>query len=1750
MRRLVSSLILTVLLAISALGFGAGTAAAQTPEFKVLVFSKTAGFRHDSIPAGIAAVQELGAANNFEVDATEDAAAFNDANLAQYDAVIWLSTTGDVLDDAQQAAFERYVQGGGGYAGIHAASDTEYTWAWYGGLVGAYFDSHPANQTATVKVADHVHPSTEPLPERWTRFDEWYNFQTNPRGDVHVLATLDETTYSGGNMGFDHPTAWCHDYDGGRAWYTGGGHTSESFSEPLFRQHMLGGIRWAAGVAPGDCGGTVWANYAKVTLDDNTSDPFELKIAADGRVFFIERGGAVKIFEPSTQQTALAGQLSVYTGQEDGLLGLALDPSFATNGWIYLYYARPGSVPCGPANQGASTCGENVLSRFTVDGNTLEPSSEQVLLEIETQRQECCHAGGSLDFDGDGNLYVSTGDNTNPFASDGYTPIDERAGRSAWDAQRTSANTNDLRGKLLRIHPEADGTYTVPAGNLFAPGTAQTRPEIYGMGFRNPFRFDVDPETGWAFLADYGPDAGSPDPDRGPAGHVEWNVIKESGNYGWPYCVGPNFAYHDYDFSTGQSGPEFDCAAPVNGSPNNTGLTQLPAAEQAQVWYSYGVSTEFPELGSGCACPMAGPVYHYDASSGSETKFPEYFDDTPFFYEWGRNYVKEFRLDSSGELLKINDHVPNFEFLRPMDMEFGPDGSMYLLEWGTGFGGANPDSGLYRIDYVKGSRSPIAEASADPDSGPVPLTVQFSSEGSRDPDPGDTITFAWDFEFDGTVDSTEPHPTHTYTAAGNYTAQLTVTDTSGKTGVANVLISAGNTRPTVTIEAPVDGGFFEFGDQVAYDVSVTDPEDAAIDCSQVVVQPALGHDEHAHPLEQYTGCSGVIQTQKDEGHGDEADLFYVIEATYTDEGAPDVDPLTGRDLHVLQPKRKQAEHYSDQNGIVVETTGDVEGGGQNIGFIAHGDWVSFEPMNLLNIDSVTYRWASAGWGGRIEVHVDSPDGPMISDTGYVAPTGGWQTYKNVTAPISDPGGTHELFFVFYNNPGNDGLFNINWIDFNGKGVSLNAAPSVTASADPTQGTAPLAVEFSAEATDPEGQAVTYEWDFGDGQTGSGQNVTHTYQNPGTYTAKVTATDEGGASGTDTVEIKVNQPPDLGGCPGVRSDEFDGTELDRERWTTIVRESQGGFSVGDGVLTLDASNGDIYGGSTGAGDFILQPLPDASWQATTKVTFDPSTNYQQAGLLVYGDDDNYAKLDLLWAGARRIEFIREANGSPRNEAGDSIGVPAGFPTTFYLRIASDGTTLTAAYSADGTSFTSVGRPAALAGISNPHVGVFSLKGNSTAPDIQAQFDWFRFSPDAPLEPLDTPDDEFDGNALDRCRWNAIVREDASAYRVTNGALEIDTQPGDVYGTGNSGPKNLVLQTPDHAPADYVLETKLDATIDQGFQQAGFFVYTDDDNYVKFNVIADQGAGRINRIELRSEVGGIVQNPQPNANVAAANDDGPFWLRLTKTGTTYTGEYSFDGQTWTAMGATVENTANVSPMFGLQAMGVNQAESRVVAFDYFLVDGRDDVTPPTTTATLNPAEPDGENGWYVSPVTVTLEADDGNGSGVASTEYRLDGGDWTPYTEPFIVSADGEHTVDYRSTDEAGNAEEAKSVSFKIDATAPTLTCSATPNRLWPPNHKLVTIAVAVELTDATSGPGGFELASVTSDEPDAGTGPEDVPNDIQGWSVGTPDTSGTLRAERADGGDGRVYTITYTGKDQAGNTTTCNTTVTVPKTPRG
>ncbi|HET8756538.1 MAG TPA: PKD domain-containing protein, partial [Solirubrobacteraceae bacterium] len=466
--------------------------------------------------------------------------------------------------------------------------------------------------------------------------------------------------------------------------------------------------------------------------------------------------------------------------------------------------------------------------------------------------------------------------------SDGYAPIDDRPDRNpGFDARRSAANTNDLRGKVLRITPKKNGGYSIPAGNLFPAGTPKTRPEIYLMGLRNPFRIAVNRTNDDLYVGDYSPDAGRPDPERGPDGKGKWLIARGPGNYGWPLCATDELPYQDWDFATETSSGPFDCDHPVNDSPYNTGLEDLPPVKHPDVWYGYGASAQFPELGTGGIGPMAGPAYDYDKRSNSRIKWPQYYDNVPLFYEWTRDYIKEMRLDQSGDLLKINPVLPSFTFDNPMDIEFGDDGALYTLEYGTGYFVTLPEAQLARIDYVRGNRTPTVKVSADPtDSPTAPQEVEFSSAGTNDPD-GDPLTYQWDFDADGHFDSTEANPTFTYEDAGVYNATLKVTDRTGRSASAEVQIIVGNARPQIEFVKPVEGQSFHWGDTVEVEVNVTDDE--PVDCTRVQLSYIVGHQTHGHPISSSTGCTGQFVTTYPSGH-DPDEIRAVFAATYEDQG--------------------------------------------------------------------------------------------------------------------------------------------------------------------------------------------------------------------------------------------------------------------------------------------------------------------------------------------------------------------------------------------------------------------------------------------------------------------------------------------------------------------------------------------------------------------------------------------------------------------------------------------------------------------------------------------------------------------------------------------------------------------------------------------------------------------------------------------------------------------------------------------------
>ncbi|MCB7137993.1 ThuA domain-containing protein [Cellulosimicrobium marinum] len=1721
-------------------------------EPKVLIFTKTTQFRHtEAITQGTPVLEAAFADAGIASDHTEDSTVFNDTDLAQYDALVMFQASGDPWNADEKAALERYQQAGGGIVAIHNATDMRGNYQWWDDMIGALMPGHAATGSSpglpgTVRVEDTTHPSTEHLPQRWNRADEWYNFSANVRGDAHVLATMDESTYApGGNaMGYDHPISWCKAYDGGRAWMTGMGHFGAHYTqEPDFVRHIVGGVEWAAGLAEGDCGGTDWSQFEKVALDTNTSAPFGIDIAPDGRVFYTELvRGQIRVYDPQTQTTSTALTIPVYSGGEDGLLGLALDKDFATNGYLYQYYSPVSDDDSDPANFVSR------VSRFTVTSNgpgatVIDPASEVVVIEFPAGRlpDEPGHTGGGLIVDPvSGDLYIGIGDDVNPHSepSGGYAPISERPGR-LHDARATSANTNDLRGKVLRIHPEADGTYSIPEGNLFdeaADTDDKTLPEIYAMGFRNPFRFTIDPATGYLGVADYSPDNGSDNPaNRGPAGIAEWNLVKEAGNFGWPLCMGNNEPFRDVDYRTSPVtvGDFFDCDAPVNDSILNTGLTELPPAQPADLWYGYQRSSVPGVINAGGGlAPMGGPFYQFDPELESDTKFPEYYDGKPFFYEWARNKMYSIDLKdpeaAAGvtDVEKVNPFLPDEQFLAPIDSKFGPDGSMYVLDWGGGFGRDNPNSGLHRIDYVSGSRSPSATPTATPDSGIAPLEVSFDGSGSSDPE-NEELTYAWDFDGDGEVDSTEVAPTHTFTENGVFDARLTVTDPAGKTGTATVPITVGNTRPEVDFGLPPTGAFFNFGDAITWDVDVTDAEDSpegdAIDDEQVIIQPALGHDEHAHPAEPLRGRTGTVQTSLGGGHSEDMNVFYVIDARYTDNGGEgDVPALTGSDTTLIFPKKREAEFHAASEGTTTIPSRDVEGGGSVVTG-ADGAWASYDPVSLYGVEALNLRVASAE-EGTIELRRGAVDGELLGTA--EVPETGLGTFTDVRVEMTDPMESFTLFVVF---PG-AGERRLNFIEADGKAVSDTTRPkvritapeagvrleqgeiAVTAEAEDTENTvteveffvdgesigtdteAPYEAtwevtednnyELTAVATNDKGLytrsriVVAQVGDlFAGMQTFTNANGTFEQLAEGRYlvtsgganmwqgtneystiyreqdadenwSATVKINSQGNSNGSAKAGIivrndvtqtgssqgyaalgirpsngfewlrgnasgqlatstgasttsypawvrivrdgdlytaywskdgenftQIGEPQALPGAASVQdvgmfvtahsstarsavefqdfvfdddpvtpeepgddvppqclahsSDEFDGDELDA-RWT-VVRQAEGAaISVTDGHAVLPVVQGDINEAATGPISYLGQPAPAGDWTIETKIETGLAREWQHAGLLVHVDDDEYTKLAFTknQNGNRFLEFQTETGGT-RTWHGQAT-VTEDFPSTVFLRLVSDGSQITGAYSADGETWTDLDGAAPVK--DGATFGVMAGGDTATA-DTVAKVDYVRVSGAEPDDGVREPSDEFDGDALDGCRWDAVVRYDSSKVAMAGGELRITTQPGDINGVNNDDPRNVVLQT---APeGDWVAETRLKAPLLHQWQLAGLIAYADDDNYVKADVVAKNAPGAALNLgaELVSEKGAQFGNGgNRQLEIADSTESGYWYLRLEKTGDTYQGWVSDGGVNWTSLGAPVTNDVPLTSI-GVMAIGPEQQTPVTVAFDWF-------------------------------------------------------------------------------------------------------------------------------------------------------------------------------------------------------------------------
>jgi glucose/arabinose dehydrogenase/type 1 glutamine amidotransferase/plastocyanin len=1610
----------------------AGTAFGQ--DVKVLVFHPASDAVAD---AGVAAIEALGDANDFEVDATTNAGAFTASNLAGYRAVVFLNNEGDRLNAAQESALQAYIQGGGGFVGIGRAAEAEPNSTFVTGLIGAR-PASGSSATVTeqvVAVGDRVHPATRSLPLEWTRSDSWYQWTSRPTGQVHTLARYRAPGAPAGDGtttgGTDWPISWCRDFQGGRSFFTGMGRTVPSYEQASFRQHLLGGIQWAAGLVRGNCKATIAANYSGERLVnaasgtvEHTAEPHGLSIAPNGWVIYIGRAdcrtnaqrgamigvasspiitnfnnpnvgvgcGTVHIWDPAQHTGAvnsgvtLAGILPVYGDRgsgneingkiESGLLGVTVAPNFMETGHIYLLYF-PTFNPNNPVHPGLpdgdqrriTKMGKGRISRFTIDLQTkqLKLDSEVVIFEYDSQIYSCCHRGGGMAFDSEGNLYVTTGDSNSSQSTNGYSGNYQPArcptgdptvasnnhcgsnNISYNDARRTAGSTNDYNGKMLRINPIdsiPDGakippgigtTYTLPTAsspngpNLF-DGTEgngnQTKPEIYAMGLRNPSRMAIDPKTDVPYAAWVGPDAGSPSATQGPSTYENAAQIAQAGNYGWPYCMGNQQAYRDRvaDGSLRTSnaqgyvsgGPAnsptqgwYDCKNLVNDSTNNTGLTVLPH-----------------ETGTGRDAGTARPVN--------------------IWYSRG---------NPGG-----NNGCPDFP--RPLGEDAAPN---Y---------GATPTQ---KCPYLTASGATIF-------SGPV---YRYDDDATDD-------SVRWPKYWDGRWFLHD----HGNQSAKHALLLDPATDQDGGQPVyadsfRNVLNWSGNYMDS------------KFGPDGAYYVQV---------------------------------YQGFFSTGPDAG---------LYRYTYT--GGPDTPSPDPQWSATSTPRQIQ--------------------------------------FGLGSTGGVSYRW-DFGDG--------TPESTEPTPTHTYAETGTYTATLTVTYADGEV------------------LSKSTTVSVTADSTAPTVVAQINGSTPASTYTAP--VEVSLIASDGEGGSgvewTEYRIDNGawtrrDNTTGANPfvttfNVTSAGQHTVEFRARDVAGNQTDPPGSITFRINLSAPACL-----PQSDEFDGDALD-PKWT-VLRPAGGGPVVGGGNLTLPILQGDFIANDPLASNTLLQDAPDGEWTFTVRLnTAGINANGEQAGIVIWKSESPnvFSKIVAIQSsgGNRQFEHIVTQNGSVSPPISSSITQAPGnvLPENVLLRARYDGTKVIGEFSADdGETWTLIGQTGHAAPLTAPlRVGVVAFRGSQGGGNVT--FDWARMhggsSPETPIvcgSACSPQSDQFDGDTLDP-KWSVI--NSLNNATLVDGRLRIPLVQSDLY--GNTATAQVFVQ--DAPSGSWVATAKVaHASIDVDGEAVGLALinsinpnhflkttlqYKNDTNPQQGGNQPGKWAERV----LTSNGTAITLPPDtvpwPNSGALNPSDD-YVWVRFVHDATTgqITTWTSTDGTTFASFGPPISVAQYLNQPGGLRVGvfakrdGSGGGFAEIEAFNLVpgsadpQVPGDDcgggsvgDTTPPSTTSALSPATPDGSDGWYKTPVQVTLTATDNEGgAGVEYTEYRAAGAPtWTTYDGPFTISADGSHTIEYRSVDLAGNTESTRSVSFKIDKAAPTTTAKL--NGAEPQASYDGDVAVDLDATDATSG----------------------------------------------------------------------------------
>ncbi|HSI79380.1 MAG TPA: ThuA domain-containing protein, partial [Solirubrobacterales bacterium] len=1138
----------------------------------------------------------------------QNARIFTPENLAQYDAIHLFNSIGPGLwNQAQRDAIRGFVNDGGGIAANHAATDMgagQETWGWWDGVgnsaLGTTMPGHPAApQTATVHVSDRNHPSTRDLPDTIEEHsDEHYSFNRNVRGTHHVLATLDETTYdplaephAGGGppvvMGADHPISWCRLYDGGRIWATSMGHFPEVYTQNggdnYLIDHLVGGIQWVAGIegTEGDCGGTVWSNFRRTVLATGVQGPIGIEVANDGTVYWTEIGpdglesfGRLKKWDPDTNETTLVGTIETRAdslgASEDGVLGMELDPDFETNRQLYIYYSPRGEGEDWPVAGTGHALGYNRVSRFTLDAEAESIVAEQPIFDVPKVKVAQngdgignpgspnwpAHTGGAgLNFDSDGNLYLGVGDDVNPYGTgqNGFAPMDQQY-EHRYDARNTSANTNDLRGKVLRIDPLADiepgaepgigTTYAIPEGNMFEPGTPNTRPEIYAMGFRQPFTLRTDPaDPGTVVVGEYGPDSGTSIASRGPAGIIEWNHITEPGFFGWPFCTGDNSnanSYNRYTYPSGPSGERYDCSQETipNESEFNTGLDDVPGpAEPADVWHKRDGDYPKVEFGdipeAAYQEPITGPIYRYDPDNPSQTKWPAYYDGSWLILDRGQNWWREARITDDGqELLKVNGFfqpgqfgAPNHNF--PIPIEFGPDGALYMGLWTGGCcRGLESGSGqIIRIDYVGDQQDSDPPTVAATVGGTQTGDGDFVARATLEITAGDGVTGSGVDRIEYSLDGAD----WTAVPNDNFTEPFTATVPFEDPGAYDVTFRAFDREGNESDEGQISftvldgaGCVFDRSDEFdgsdldtdRWTVRVDDPGFEATVDDGALVLPVLDEIDGAR-----TGPLALVSQQVPDGDDWSVTTRVTIDYETNWEQA-------GLMLWV-----------SDGNFVKVGFTGDDTNGDPAQ---RRFEITTDDPQDIRHFAtdvSVGAGFPTTAWI-RMYREGNTIRGAFAPDE--AGAPGQWTTLpgtrlvsgndegNQIDPPREGPG----VMVGPYAGGNNDGPWNntaaFDFVRFEPDAVECepggNSAPVIEAiAADPTSGDAPLEVSFSVSASDPDGDGLSYEWDFGDGESSSEEDPNHTYAHPGIHEAEVTVSD-GELSASDSVTVTVTESP--------------------------------------------------------------------------------------------------------------------------------------------------------------------------------------------------------------------------------------------------------------------------------------------------------------------------------------------------------------------------------------------------------------------------------------------------------------------------------------------------------------------------------------------------------------------------------------------------------------------------------------------------